>query len=208
MKRQCVWKSWLPKHTLFRRLSVAGGQWQWRTVALARWGEDLSYVFEETTPVKACRDLPYHINHNDKLSPNSCGYKESSSQVKRRRMLQFEPETVDTLPCNEEISSEFLKSNEGEDSLDEVLLPAQQFPEFPGISQEHRIFKLTFQNSALNSLSLKLMWFRNASFGLQMSLLKVVSLSLGHPPGYHHQLLIHSHSSNHVVSRETLPLRT
>lgn len=104
----------------------------WNEVQLNE--EDLSYVFDETTPVKACGDLPYYVNHNDKSTTDPGEYRETSSQVKRRRMLQFDTKTADSVPCNEEMSSEFLKSNEGEDSLDEVLPQAQPFPEFSDVS--------------------------------------------------------------------------
>ncbi|KVI03815.1 hypothetical protein Ccrd_017891 [Cynara cardunculus var. scolymus] len=67
-------------------------------------GDDLSYVFNETTPVKSCGDLAYQVTDN------------ASSQAKRRRMLHFEDEVldVDVLPlCDEDFSSTFLKNLSG-----------------------------------------------------------------------------------------------
>ncbi|KAJ7961535.1 Protein XRI1 [Quillaja saponaria] len=88
--------------------------------------EDLSYMFDETTPVKACGELAYHVNHNDDThkEPEEC--KETSSQVKRRRMLQFNGDEMDLSLSCEETSSVFLKSNEREDSVEEA---------FPEVSQ-------------------------------------------------------------------------
>ena len=37
--------------------------------------------------------------------------RETSSQLKRRRMLQFDSQVVDSAFCNEDISTVFLKSN-------------------------------------------------------------------------------------------------
>lgn len=34
----------------------------WNEVTLN--GEDLSYMLDETTPVKACGGLAYHVNHD------------------------------------------------------------------------------------------------------------------------------------------------
>ncbi|XP_041008791.1 protein XRI1-like isoform X4 [Juglans microcarpa x Juglans regia] len=81
--------------------------------------EDLSYIFDETTPVKACGDLAYHVAHSGNMDkePEEC--RESSLQVKRRRMLQFNSQATDPSHSSEERSSAFLKSNEREDSLEE-----------------------------------------------------------------------------------------
>lgn len=48
--------------------------------------------------------------NNDKETQR---YNESSSQVKRRRVLQFESEASDAPLCNEELSSSFLNSQVG-----------------------------------------------------------------------------------------------
>ncbi|CAL5330310.1 unnamed protein product [Camellia sinensis] len=83
--------------------------------------EDLSYMFDETTPVKACGDLAYHVADNVNMDKELQQCTEMSSQVKRRRMLQFDNEILGSPLCNEEISSVFLKSKEREDSLEEAL---------------------------------------------------------------------------------------
>ncbi|KAK6146048.1 hypothetical protein DH2020_019917 [Rehmannia glutinosa] len=55
--------------------------------------DHISYVFnDETTPVKACGDLAYHVTNNEVKGKELEQYSEPSSQVKRRRMLQFESE--------------------------------------------------------------------------------------------------------------------
>ncbi|KAF8014787.1 hypothetical protein BT93_H0554 [Corymbia citriodora subsp. variegata] len=79
--------------------------------------EDLSYMFDETTPVKACGDLGYQVMGSGETSKEAELGRESCLQVKRRRMLQF-----DALRC-EELSSGFLKSDgsEREDSAEEVF---------------------------------------------------------------------------------------
>ncbi|KAJ9543422.1 hypothetical protein OSB04_023129 [Centaurea solstitialis] len=84
-------------------------------------GDDLSYVFNETTPVKSCGDLAYQVTDNENVNKGMEMCREASSQAKRRRMLHFEDEVldVDVLPlCDEDFSSTFLKSKEREDSLD------------------------------------------------------------------------------------------
>ncbi|CAL5433955.1 unnamed protein product [Camellia sinensis] len=83
--------------------------------------EDLSYMFDETTAVKACGDLAYHVADNVNMDKELQQCTEMSSQVKRRRMLQFDNEILGSPLCNEEISSVFLKSKEREDSLEEAL---------------------------------------------------------------------------------------
>ncbi|KAJ7950451.1 Protein XRI1 [Quillaja saponaria] len=84
--------------------------------------EDLSYMFDETTPVKACGDLAYHVSHNDEIHKGPEGCKETHSQVKRRRMLQFSSSNdMDLSLSCEETSSVFLKLNEREDSVEEVF---------------------------------------------------------------------------------------
>ncbi|KAH7517552.1 protein XRI1 [Ziziphus jujuba] len=84
--------------------------------------EDMSYMLDdETTPIKACGDLAYHVGHNDNLNKESEECREPYSQVKRRRMLQFNTQAMESPLCSEEMSSSFLKSNEREDSLEEAL---------------------------------------------------------------------------------------
>ncbi|XP_065876449.1 protein XRI1 isoform X3 [Euphorbia lathyris] len=90
----------------------------WNEVTLNE--EDLSYMLDEATPVKACGDLAYHVNHNN-VQKEPEEYREASSQLKRRRMLQFDNQAIDSPLCNEDISSVFLQSNEGADSLEDIL---------------------------------------------------------------------------------------
>lgn len=82
--------------------------------------EDISYMFEETTPVKACGDLTYQFDECDIVSKTPQDCKEYSSQVKRRRMLDFDN-------AREDMSSAFLKSKERIDSVDEVLSEVSQW---------------------------------------------------------------------------------
>ncbi|XWS47231.1 hypothetical protein CRYUN_Cryun14cG0134700 [Craigia yunnanensis] len=90
--------------------------------------EDLSYTFDETTPVKECGDLSYHVTHNDNISKEPEDKREtSSSQVKRRRMLQFDTHAVDSSLFCEEMPSAFIKSRERDDSIEEVLPDASQW---------------------------------------------------------------------------------
>ncbi|XP_073134542.1 protein XRI1 isoform X2 [Henckelia pumila] len=79
--------------------------------------QSLSYAFDdETTPVKACRDLAYHVaGCATGKELEQCD--EPSSQVKRRRMLQFESEGSDAPFCSEA----FLRSKETHDSLEDAM---------------------------------------------------------------------------------------
>ncbi|KAH9775574.1 protein XRI1 [Citrus sinensis] len=89
--------------------------------------EDLSYMLDdETTPVKSCGDLAYQATHSGKMSKDPKEHRETYSQAKRRRMLQFDPQVLDSSLCCDEMPSAFQKSNEREDSVEEVL---------PGVSQ-------------------------------------------------------------------------
>ena len=96
------------------------------------------YMFDETTPVKACGDMAHRVADNGSFSVfyflchskntsfdlnrkwiavdmnkelEHCGM--MSSQLKGRRMLQFDNEVLDTPLCSEDISSVFLKSEVG-----------------------------------------------------------------------------------------------
>ncbi|XP_022878822.1 protein XRI1-like [Olea europaea var. sylvestris] len=78
--------------------------------------EDLSYMFDdETTPVKACGDLAYQVTSFEIAEEDLEKRGEPPSQVKRRRMLQFESEVLDTPLYNDEA---FLKSKETPESLE------------------------------------------------------------------------------------------
>ncbi|XP_038702958.1 protein XRI1 isoform X1 [Tripterygium wilfordii] len=90
----------------------------WNEITLNE--EDISYMLDDqTTPMKASGDL--HVTHCENINKDPEQCREASSQVKRRRMLQFDTEVVDSLLCSEEIPSVFLKSNERKDSFEEVL---------------------------------------------------------------------------------------
>uniref|UniRef100_A0A0V0I5Y3 Protein XRI1-like n=1 Tax=Solanum chacoense TaxID=4108 RepID=A0A0V0I5Y3_SOLCH len=63
--------------------------------------KDISYMFDdETTPVKDC----------DVTSKQLEQYREPSKPVKRRRVLQFDAEILDSTGSNEELALTFLKS--------------------------------------------------------------------------------------------------
>ncbi|KAK7339187.1 hypothetical protein VNO77_19840 [Canavalia gladiata] len=85
--------------------------------------EDLSLVFnDETTPVKACGHFPHNANNSEsnnmQKEPEECW--KTSSQMKRRRMLQFNTQDGDHSFSNEQMSKAYLKLN-GKDSNEAVL---------------------------------------------------------------------------------------
>ncbi|KAL3505968.1 hypothetical protein ACH5RR_031350 [Cinchona calisaya] len=84
--------------------------------------EGLPCMFNnDTTPIKACGDLAYHVNVSGNSSKELDQYKEVSLQAKRRRTLQFESEDLDLPFCNESVLSTFLRSKETEDSVEEAV---------------------------------------------------------------------------------------
>ncbi|KAL6526582.1 hypothetical protein OROGR_015672 [Orobanche gracilis] len=104
---------------------------------------DISYVFnDETTPVKACGDLAYHVANNGRKSSFNSQYlpvlkktakgtgkefeqyREPSSQVKRRRMLQFESEVLHTPLCHDDA---FLRSKETHESIEDAISEMSQW---------------------------------------------------------------------------------
>ncbi|CAA2998386.1 Hypothetical predicted protein [Olea europaea subsp. europaea] len=87
--------------------------------------ENFSYIFEdEATPVKACGDLAYHVTNYATAGKELEQYREPSSQVKRRRTLQFESEVLDAPLGNDEA---FLRSQETQDSLEEAMSEMSQW---------------------------------------------------------------------------------
>ncbi|KAL3634461.1 hypothetical protein CASFOL_021515 [Castilleja foliolosa] len=87
--------------------------------------EDITYVFnDETTPLKACGDLAYHFTNNEVTGKELDQYKESSSQVKRRRMLQFESEVLDAPLCTDVA---FLRSKVPQESLENAISEMSQW---------------------------------------------------------------------------------
>ncbi|KAK6940525.1 hypothetical protein RJ641_030056 [Dillenia turbinata] len=90
-------------------------------------GGNFSYIFDETTPTKDYGDLPYHVSGNANFNKVQEESRQTYSQVKRRRMLQFDKEAmVSSLAC-EEISSTFLKSKESESSFEDALGEVSQW---------------------------------------------------------------------------------
>ncbi|XP_076909923.1 protein XRI1-like isoform X2 [Bidens hawaiensis] len=92
--------------------------------------DDLSCVFNETTPAKALEDLDYQVNYNDNINKETEPCKEAFSQAKRRRMLHFDNEIsdMDVMPfCEEDYSSVYLKSKEWDTSMDEALSDMNQW---------------------------------------------------------------------------------
>lgn len=117
--------------------------------------EDLSYMLDETTPIKACGDLAYHVSHSENMTkePEEC--RETSSQVKRRRMLQFNSQAMD--PSHEEKSSAFLKS------IERGRIQLKRF------SLKHHIGFLGLQEMHL--LLLMRAWITHLKSGLQNALM-------------------------------------
>ncbi|KAA0025348.1 protein XRI1 isoform X1 [Cucumis melo var. makuwa] len=96
---------------------------------------DLSYVFDETTPVKACGDLAYHVTCSDDRNKKSEESRETHSQAKRRRMLQFTAQDLETSLCREDLSSRFLKShNKDVSSLAALAEVSYGIPECSGLA--------------------------------------------------------------------------
>ncbi|KAK2414124.1 x-ray induced transcript [Trifolium repens] len=81
--------------------------------------EDLSIMLDdETTPVKACVDFPFDVNN---IEPNDSQKEleecsETSSQAKRRRMLQFNTQNGNHSLTDEQMSSAYLELNGTDDS--------------------------------------------------------------------------------------------
>ncbi|XP_020871715.1 protein XRI1 isoform X3 [Arabidopsis lyrata subsp. lyrata] len=90
--------------------------------------EDHSYMFDdETTPVKACSELGYHVTTEDtnrKMEVHS----ETRSALKRRRMLQFEDQPETSLFSSESFSA-ILKSSARDETFDELLPEGSQLIE-------------------------------------------------------------------------------
>ncbi|XP_058103253.1 protein XRI1-like isoform X2 [Magnolia sinica] len=126
------------------------GQWEWQgddyylqrdpnlNISPCLWDgvnqneEDYSYMLDETTPVKACMDFDCHVSE---YGENIKGLDEcrEPSQLKRRRMLHFNPQATDPCNCDEQIPSAFVKSKDREMSLveDGLAENMQWAPSFP-----------------------------------------------------------------------------
>ncbi|XP_057458742.1 protein XRI1-like isoform X2 [Lotus japonicus] len=81
--------------------------------------EDLSYMFDdETTPVKAVGDLAYNGDSNN--VPKELEECRETSQVKRRRMLQFNSQDRDHSLSKEEMTAAYLKNGK-EDAMKDIF---------------------------------------------------------------------------------------
>ncbi|KAL0658376.1 hypothetical protein Bca4012_078961 [Brassica carinata] len=98
--------------------------------------EDHSYMFDDhSTPVKACGELGYHVTTDEttkKLEVQS----ETRSAVKRRRMLLFDDQPMETSLFSSESFSSILKSSDPdlyaparEETFDELLPEGSQLIE-------------------------------------------------------------------------------
>ncbi|XP_051129689.1 protein XRI1 isoform X1 [Andrographis paniculata] len=98
--------------------------------------EDMSSLLDsESTPLKACGDLAYHTPSNE-LTGKVWEQQDldPASQLKRRRMLQFEPEALEENLGNDDM---FLKSKETKECLEDALSEMTQW--VAGFSEENSI---------------------------------------------------------------------
>ncbi|XP_077251609.1 x-ray induced transcript 1 isoform X2 [Tasmannia lanceolata] len=86
-------------------------------------GDDLLYMLDETTPIKACTDIDYHVSESGENMNKGLEECRESSQLKRRRMLQFSSHVDDPCISDEQISSAFVKSKDRENLLMGDSLP-------------------------------------------------------------------------------------
>ncbi|CAH9086149.1 unnamed protein product [Cuscuta epithymum] len=91
--------------------------------------EDLSFMFddEETTPVKSFGDFPYQFSNGENSD------KEPSSQAKRRRMLEFGSEGLDSLG-NVGMPSALMKSTVAYKEAEKSKSESQWVSEFADMS--------------------------------------------------------------------------
>ncbi|CAF1920669.1 unnamed protein product [Brassica oleracea var. botrytis] len=131
-----------------QRLVILRGQWKkirWTTEKIADVTEctmievtlnqeDHSYMFEDdddesTTPVKACSESGYHQVTTDQTIMKPDVPRETRSAVKRRRMLQFEDQPMETSLFRSESLSSILRSSAREETFDELLPKGSQLIE-------------------------------------------------------------------------------
>ncbi|KAK4779288.1 hypothetical protein SAY86_006816 [Trapa natans] len=86
--------------------------------------EDISYMFDETTPVKACGDLAHNAAGSGSRSKEAEECSHSFPQVKRRRMLQFDSLPTDPSLCCDETTSSFLRLDERYGSTEDIFADA------------------------------------------------------------------------------------
>ncbi|XP_048595292.1 protein XRI1 isoform X2 [Brassica napus] len=89
--------------------------------------EDHSYMFDdESTPVKACSELGYHVTTDETIKKMEVQQSETRSAVKRRRMLHFEDQPMETSLFSSECFSSILKSSARDEAYDELLPEGSQ----------------------------------------------------------------------------------
>lgn len=88
---------------------------------------ELSYMLDESTPLRACGDIASHVTDNGNVNKEMRQCRDASSQGKRRRMLQFDDEVLQNTLCDEEMSSIFLKSKERGDTLEDAMSDMTQW---------------------------------------------------------------------------------
>lgn len=89
--------------------------------------DGLSHMFQNSTPVRACGDVPNHAINNGSMNKEMRQYREASSQGKRRRVLQFDEEVLPNHILCEEMPSPFLKSKEKADWLEDAMSDVSQW---------------------------------------------------------------------------------
>ncbi|CAH8359491.1 unnamed protein product [Eruca vesicaria subsp. sativa] len=89
--------------------------------------EDHSYMFDdddddESTPVKACSESGYHVTlTTDETIKKLKVQRETRYAVKRRRMLQFKDQPLETTLFSSESFSSILRSSAREETFDELI---------------------------------------------------------------------------------------
>ncbi|CAO2839921.1 unnamed protein product [Amaranthus hypochondriacus] len=117
-------------------------------------GKEISYMFEEATPVKACGDLAYRIDGSEILSKTPHEVREYSSQAKRRRILDFNNAADD-------ISSSFLKSKERIDSFDDIDMIPEMSPWEACLKEDDLCFEDLIESEA---------WLANCFIDTEMNI--------------------------------------
>lgn len=81
---------------------------------------NIPYMLEERTPVKACGEVPYHVNDCGIMTKTPQESEDFFPPPKRRRMLDFDD-------VNEDLLSSSLKSKERIDAIDDFLSEISQW---------------------------------------------------------------------------------
>lgn len=84
--------------------------------------DEFSYMFEDSTPIKACEDLPYSASDSGRSTEKEAvNYREDyHPQLKRRRMLRFDAPD-DPFLCNEPTPSQFIKAKDRQETTLEAV---------------------------------------------------------------------------------------